>query len=75
MTKADKTIAELEKQGWIFDHSALFKTYKYSGSTSSMQPRKGYEYIRVHEGRCKNIQCGEYWKCMQITYVMRRKAN
>ena len=75
MTKAEKTIIELKKQGFSFDHVAMHKGYSYAGNTSAMQPDNTFEYIRVYDGTCKNIKRGGYWIRIQKTYVLKRPIN
>ena len=73
---ADVTASRLIDEGWTLDHSALYPGYIYAGSVSTMQTRRGYEYCRVHAGRCKNVRIGRgYWKAMQVTEVYRRPVT
>jgi hypothetical protein len=72
MTKAEKTMLELEKQGFVFDHVAMHKGYYFAGHTSAMQPDKNYEYIRIYDGVSKNIKRGGYWIRIQRTFIMKK---
>ena len=67
-TLGDKTLAELIRQGWEFDHEASCRTYRAAGSVSPMKPRNGFEFCRVHHGRSVHARRFTY----QITDVMRR---
>ena len=69
MTKAEKKIEELKEQGWKFDHTATVKDYRSAGSVSSMVSKNGFDYCRVHEGKC--VGKGKY----QLTTVMYRKED
>ncbi len=63
------TMEQLENEKWEFDHVATVKWYKYAGSVFPMKPHNGYEYCRVHSGKC----VGKH--SYQITYVMKRKME
>ena len=68
--KAPKAITkreELEKQGWEFSHTATVNRYRFAGTVSTMKSKNGYEYCRIHCGKCVSQ------RCYQMTYVMRRK--
>jgi hypothetical protein len=69
ITRGWATIAELVDQGWTISHSALCATYRYAGSVSAMQTRKGREYCRVHHGKTVGVHT---W---QVTTVMTRPAR
>ena len=65
-TKADATIKRLIEEGWTVSHEATVSSYKFAGTVSSMKPRGGYEFCRVHHG--KKVVNHSY----QITTVMKR---
>ena len=60
------TEVRLTAAGWEYDHTATCSIYSPAGSVTAMQTRNGYEYCRVHCGRCVGRHC------YQITYVYRR---
>lgn len=68
----DATCERMEKQGWEYAHSALYKGYLYSGTVSKMMNRDGWEYARVHIGKCHNVRKNGFSFSMQETYVYRR---
>lgn len=69
MTAAQKTINRLIDDGWRVSHSALVNLYRFSGTISPMQTRKGVEYCRVHHGQCVGTHS------YQITTVMSRPVG
>lgn len=60
------TEERLTAAGWEYSHTATVNFYSPAGTVTDMQTRKGYEYCRVHCGRCVGRNC------YQITYVYRR---
>lgn len=64
---ADVVFDELVKQGWECSHVATVSRYRFAGTVSPMKSVGGYEYCRIHRGKCVS-QCR-----YQLTYVMRRK--
>lgn len=68
----EDTCTRLENQGWECAHSALYKGYQYSGTVSKMENRDGWEYARVHIGKCHNVRKNGFSFSMQETYVYRR---
>ena len=68
MTRAEVTRERLEAEGWYFDRYATSRGYRPAGTVSEMATRKGFEYCRIHEGKC----CGKN-KESQETIVMRRE--
>lgn len=65
--RADVVFDELVKQGWECSHVATVSRYRFAGTVSPMKSVGGYEYCRIHCGKC----VGQYR--YQLTYVMRRK--
>ena len=81
ITAADRSVNQLIDEGWTIDRYSLYNGYRYSGTISPMQTRKGYEYCRVHHGRCKNVDIhGGPWHdgfsiSCQFTTVLRRPVT
>lgn len=64
-----EVVDRLENEGWRFDHTALVNRYRYAGTVTPMQTRKGMEYCRVHHGECVGH------RSYQVTTVMSKKKE
>lgn len=65
----EKTIEQLIAAGWTVSHTATTDTYRFAGGISTMRPKNGRDYIRVHHGKCVGPHR------LQITTVLYRAAK
>lgn len=57
----------LEKEGWIYDHTAMKGEYYGSGHVEKMQPRNGFNWCRVYTSLVR----GRY----TVTHVYRKAVE
>ena len=57
----------IEKEGWIFDHTAMRSEYLGSGRVEMMKNRKGFNWCRVYT----SIVRGRY----TVTHVYRKAVE